>query len=341
MLRKMGALATSLIVLTTFALSQGTLTGWRVVTPVGISARWTRSRDKLVINFAKSGNERRLLLLETTSPDIAKAKSVLLRFKLKLVKGKPPKLAVLAYRASNEVWFKVSPLLALTDEEIEWQLPLTGLRPAAFSVASGEPDLTKIRRLQVGLALDGVCFGVWEIREIALLTKPFRPSRPLVIPISTEIPLSLNRDPAAKARTSIAKEGISGGWCWKTEFTIPGGRHMYVLPSIHMPDMDLTGYSELRITYRAKLPVGIKALLIILVENDGSHYYNDRIAVPTDEWRTLTIPISEFRLGSWSQDENGKLDRDKIESIVVGMHGTTSEQEGHGTILVTSIAFVP
>ncbi|MFN3421709.1 MAG: hypothetical protein ACK40X_08305, partial [Armatimonadota bacterium] len=232
MLRQMGVLATLLIVLTTLVLSQGTLTEWRVVTPVGISAQWTRSRDKLVINFAKSGNERRLLLLETTSPDIAKAKSVLLRFRLTLVKGKLPKLAMLAYGASNEVWFKVSPLWALTDEEIEWQLPLTGFRPAAFSVASGEPDLTKIRRLQVGLALDGACSGVWEIREIALLTKPFRPSHPIVITIVPEITLSLSHDPAAKARTEIVKEGIGGGWCWKTEFTIPGGRHMYVLPSI-------------------------------------------------------------------------------------------------------------
>jgi len=59
------------------------------------------------------------------------------------------------------------------------------------------------------------------------------------------------------------------------------------------------------------------------------------------EWRTLVIPFSEFRLGGWSQDENGRLDFDQIGSVIVGMHGTTSESEGRGSIWVASIAFVP
>jgi len=116
---------------------------------------------------------------------------------------------------------------------------------------------------------------------------------------------------------------------------------MYILPSISLPDADLTGYSGLQLTYKANLPSGIKALLVTLVEHDGSHYYTDWLATPSDEWRTLVIPFSEFRLGGWSQDENGRLDLDQIGSVIVGMHGTTRESEGRGSIWVASIAFVP
>jgi len=116
---------------------------------------------------------------------------------------------------------------------------------------------------------------------------------------------------------------------------------MYVLPSLPLPDVDLTGYSSLQLTYKATLPFGIKALLVILVEHDGSHYYTDWIATPSEGWRTLVIPFSEFRLGGWSQDENGRLDLDQIGSLIVGMHGTTSESEGRGSIWVASITFVP
>ncbi len=323
------------------ASSQDDLTKWRVVPTTGLNVRWKRMGGKLVINFSKLGKERRLLLLETTQPQISKAKSVVLRYRLRLVRGGQLRFAVLAHGDAGEVWFKIAQPVESVDKEVDRRIPLLGLKPAAFSTLQTDPDMAKIRKLQVGLVLDGVCEGVWEIESISLSAEPFKPTKPLVVSISPQAKLSLAHDPAAKARTEIVKEGPEGKWCWKTEFVIPGGRHMYVLPSLMMPDADLTGYSGLQLTYRANLPSGIKALLIILVEHDGSHYYTDWIATPSGEWRTLVIPFSEFRLGGWSQDENGRLDLDQIGSVIVGMHGTTSEAEGRGSIWVASIAFVP
>ena len=320
---------------------QDLLPRWQVVPTAGVNVTLKRTKDGLVINFTKLGKERRLLLLGTATADIAKAKSVSLRYRLKLTKGEQPKFAILAYGSAGEVWFKISQPPQTAEGEIEWKLPLTGLRPTAYSVAPVEPDMTKIRRLHVGLALDGMCEGVWEVKHIALSTELFRPSHPIVIPISPQSRLSLAHDPLAKAKTEIVREGPEGKWCWKTDFVIPGGRHMYILPSIPMPDVDLTGYKGLQLSYRATLPSGIKALLIILVEQDGSHYYTDWLATPSEEWRTLTIPFSEFRLGGWSKDENGQLDLDQIGSLIVGMHGTTSAPEGKGSISVATISFVP
>ena len=323
------------------ASSQDELAKWRVVPTAGLNVRWNWVGGKLVINFAKLGKERRLLLLETAQPQISKAKSVELRYSLRLIKGGQVRFAILAYGAAGEVWFKIAQPVESVDKDVDWRIPLTGLKPAAFSTAQSDPDMAKIRKLQVGLVLDGICEGVWEIESVSLSSEPFKPTKPFVVPIPPQTKLSLAHDPAAKARTEIVKEGPEGKWCWKTEFVIPGGRHMYVLPSILLPDVDLTGYSGLQLTYRATLPSGIKALLVILVEHDGSHYYTDWIATPSEGWQTLVIPFSEFRLGGWSQDENGRLDLDQIGSLIVGMHGTTSESEGRGSIWVASIAFVP
>jgi hypothetical protein len=333
-----GAALLSTVLLT---LSQDDLAKWRVVPTAGLNVRWNWVGGKLVINFAKLGKERRLLLLETAQPQISKAKSVALRYRLRLVRGDRLRFAVLAHGAAGEVWFKIAQPIESVDKDVDWRIPLTGLKPAAFSTAQSDPDMAKIRKLQVGLVLDGICEGVWEIESVSLSSEPFKPTKPFVVPISPQTKLSLAHDPAAKVRTEIVKEGPEGKWCWKTEFVIPGGRHMYVLPSISLPDVDLTGYSGLKLTYMATLPSGIKALLITLVEHDGSHYYTDWIATPSEGWRTLVIPFSEFRLGGWSQDENGRLDLDQIGSLIVGMHGTTSESEGRGSIWVASIAFVP
>ncbi|MCS7191796.1 MAG: hypothetical protein NZ937_02280 [Armatimonadetes bacterium] len=311
---------------------------WRPVKPAGFFASWAKIGDGFSVKFVKTSGERRPLLLEITSSEIAKAKSVAIRFRLKLAKAQTASLVILAFGQSGEVWFKVSSPVLANVGEYELAIPLKGLQLAAFSEVKKAFDPMKVRRFQIGLALDGKCEGVWEIYSISLIDKPFRPIKPFALPFSPEIQLFLVHDTAAKPKTAIVSE--DGKLIWRTEFSIPGGRHMYVLPILPVPDTDLTGYSGLRLIYRARLPMGIKALLITLVERDGSHYYTDWLATPTDEWKTLTIPFNEFRLGGWSQDENGKLDLDQIGSIIVGIHGTTSEQEGSGTIEVKSISFV-
>jgi len=165
------------------ASSQDDLARWRVVPTAGLNVRWKRMGEKLVINFSKLGKERRLLLLETTQPQISKAKSVSLRYRLRLVRGGQLRFAVLAHGAAGEVWFKIAQPVGDMDKEVDWRIPLSGLKPAAFSTAQTDPDMAKIRKLQVGLVLDGVCEGVWEIESISLSLEPFKPTKPRVVPI--------------------------------------------------------------------------------------------------------------------------------------------------------------
>jgi hypothetical protein len=125
------------------------------------------------------------------------------------------------------------------------------------------------------------------------------------------------------------------------EFNFSGGRHMYMVPSVNAPAADLGGYSGLELTYRASLPEGIDGLLLMLGEQGGAQYYADPPPPAAADWTTLTVPFSAFRLGSWTQDANGSLDLDRVQSIAVGVHGTAAGEGGPGVLYVTGLRFVP
>ena len=55
----------------------------------------------------------------------------------------------------------------------------------------------------------------------------------------------------------------------------------------------------------------------------------------------MTIPFERFQRGSWSKDDNDRLDLDAVLSVAVGVHGTTTEAQGKGAIWLSDIAFVP
>ncbi len=331
------------------------LVKWQPVPTVGLRVQWQRVSTGWQARFVKTSAERRLLLLEAPVAGLANYRTLLVRYRLRLVKGQPPRLAAIAVGPAGAMWFRLGAVLPVERDkergrngeaekqgngEAEWHLPLAGFNPVAFRQDPPAFDPAKVQRLRVGLVLDGACEGVWEVREIVLSAEPFRPTRPLIVPIVPEASLSLAHHSLAKVKTQIVK-GEGDRWVWRTEFVIVGGQHMWVLPSIPVPDADLTGYRGLQLTYRAQLPANIKALLVTLVERDGSHYYTDWLALPSAEWRTMVLPFNEFRLGGWSQDEDGQLDLDEIGSLIVGMHGTTSEREGRGFIEVAAISFVP
>jgi hypothetical protein len=51
--------------------------------------------------------------------------------------------------------------------------------------------------------------------------------------------------------------------------------------------------------------------------------------------------LADFKLGSWSKDDNGKLDLDRIGALSIGTHGGVDGDGGPGLIEVCNIRFVP
>jgi hypothetical protein len=126
----------------------------------------------------------------------------------------------------------------------------------------------------------------------------------------------------------------------KLEFTFPGGKHMYCVPATPVPEVELEGYVGLRFTYKAALPPGIEGLLVMLGES-GGQFPADPAPPPSDDWTTVTLLFSDFELGSWSKDDNGQLDPNKVSSVHIACHGAATGAGGPGTIWATDIEFVP
>jgi len=61
----------------------------------------------------------------------------------------------------------------------------------------------------------------------------------------------------------------------------------------------------------------------------------------TDEWTTLTVPFSDFVLGGWSKDDNGRLDPERINQVMIGLHGAATVDRAEGAIRFLDVEFVP
>ncbi|HUS93105.1 MAG TPA: hypothetical protein VM695_14700, partial [Phycisphaerae bacterium] len=136
-------------------------------------------------------------------------------------------------------------------------------------------------------------------------------------------------------------EGPGGGACVKIDYAFPGGRHMFVVPTVPVGEAELAGYRALRLTYRATVPEGIAGLLVMLIETGGAQYCVEPAPPASEQWRTLTIPLADLRLGRWTKDANARLDLDDVRSVAVGIHGTATPARNRGTIHVAKIEFIP
>jgi len=328
--------------------------GWKWVPFVHVNARLERveradgDQPALRVTFSKTGEERRLLALEAQPQgNPAGAKALGLRYRLILLpsisrQAGRPRPVLVVFEEDGGVWFKVSAQPVVTNEFSELRLPLTSLKQAQFSQdPNGALQWNQVEKVWVGLAFDGPAQGTFELSRAYFTSEPYRPSQPLPITGPGPGQWRVIKDPAVQAKVTTPNEGPGGKPCLKFEFTLPGRRHMYALPATSVPEAELEGYCALRFTYRAKLPQGINGLLVTLWERDGSQYYADPPPPASEEWKTVTIPFQSFRLGGWSKDENQRLDLAQINTIVIGLHGTTSEERGSGIIWATDIEFVP
>jgi len=230
----------------------------------------------------------------------------------------------------------------LDSQTREVRFPLTSFSRAAFSEgADGELRLDQVSKIWLGVIVDGPTKGAIRIDEVTFTNEPFRPTRPLLITGLGPGTWSVAQDPAVQSKLATLNEGPDGKPCMRFAFTIPGGRHMFALPSTPMPEIGAEGYKALRFTYKAMLPKGINGLLICLWESGGAQYYAEPPPQASSEWKTVTIPFDSFKLGGWSRDANNTLDLDQVTSIVIGMHGRTPDSTGSGTIQVADIELVP
>jgi hypothetical protein len=295
------------------------------------------------ISFAKLGEERRLLALQAPVhgvPDDAKALAV--RYRLQLLQGDPPRLALVLFEKGGGAWFKLGGRLTAQADFATARVSLKSLRPAAFSQdQSGALERELVERAWLGLVADGPTRGTLEISDASFTTEPYVPPEPLRITGDGPGTWQVVQDPAVRSTLSTPPEGPVGKPCMKFDFTLPGGRHMYALPQVRIPDADLEGYRALRFTYKAVLPAGISGLLVTLSEPSGAQYEAIPYPPASADWTTVTLPFTSFRLGAWTKDPNGVFDTEDITTVVIGVHGTAAGPGGSGTIWVTDVQLVP
>lgn len=301
-------------------------------------------RDAVRISFDKTDPSRRLVALETPLRRIpVGARAVVLRYRLSVhTAPEACRLALIIFEKGGGVWYKLGQPIAPSATFTDARLSLASLQQAAFSQdESGSLQWEKVDRVLVGLVIDGKARGAFSISAAFFTDKPYVPTQPLLITAGGPGKWSIAKDPAVRAAITTPNEGPNGKPCAKLRFHFPGRRHMYFTPYVPVPDFDLEGYKALSFTYKATLPPGIKGLLVILNEHDGSAYEAVPYPAPTAQWKAITIPFTSFKLGGWSRDENGKLDIETVNRIVIGAHGTASGDGGDGTIWVTDIKFTP
>jgi hypothetical protein len=193
----------------------------------------------------------------------------------------------------------------------------------------------------VGLTIDGPAEGVLEISDVRFTREPYKPTKSLRITGDGPGVWSVGKDPAVEATLTTPNEAPGGKACMKFEFKVPGGRHMYAIPSTPVPDTELDGYRALRFTYKAALPDGIKGLLVTVGEHGGGQFYADPPPPASAEWTTVTIPFASLKFAPWSKDPNGRFDLGQVDRVMIGTHGTASGKGGPGVICVTDVELIP
>lgn len=309
----------------------------------GYEAKFQFKGRATVATFAKSGAERRLLAI-SAKPAAAPvgAKALQVSYDLALASGTAPNLALIVFDGKGGSWYRIGEKL-VTGQPTVARIPVTSLRPTAFSEsAQPEPDWTQVAYLWLGFVAEGDVKGVLNLTEAKFTNETYKPSQPLRVIPEGAGKWSVGQDPAVKSTLTTPNEGPDGKPCMKYEFTVPTGRHMYCIPSVALPAVDLEGYTALRFTYKAVIPEGMGGLLVTLGERTGSAYYAEPAPPPSADWTTITIPFSSFKLATWTKDENGRLDIGDLSAVSIGCHGGARQgTEAFGVIYVCDPQFVP
>lgn len=300
-------------------------------------------RAAVRVAFAKEGEERRLLAFEgKPAASLEGVRALALRARLALKGEGKARLVVVVHDSAGGAWYKVGRVLAPAGEFSDCRLPVAKVQRAGFSQTTADaPDWAGLRRVWLGVVIDGAVQGTLELSSARFTDEPYRPTGPLQITGKSPGTWGVSKESAVTAKLTTPNEGPDGTPCMKVEFTFPGNRHMYLVPRVPIPDGELDGYRALAFRYKATLPKGIGGLLVSIMERGGAQYCAEKAPGASAEWTAVEIPFESFRLGSWSKDANGRLDIDQASGIVIGAHGVTSEAAGKGTIWAADIRYVP
>jgi len=323
------------------------LRGLSIVGASGVDASLTMSasgpngEQADVLAFAKKGEDRRFLGLGgPVEIGGATPQSFSARYSLRLDSGKAPRLALVVFGEVANGWYRLGPS-ATTGEWVTDNMPVGSLVPADFNTLPESPlEWSSVRRAWFGLVLEGDVSGQLTLADARLSEEPYRATKPATIVCDAPGSWSAGCDPAVVWTLTYPDEAPDGSACMEFEYSFPGGRHMYAVPSVSCPVGLADGYGSLQFKYKATVPPGIDGLLVMLGEG-GAQWYADPAPPASEDWTTITIPFDEFKLGEWTKDDNGKLDLGKVDRVMVGLHGTAQEQAASGTIRVKDLCFAP
>lgn len=315
--------------------------GWRCVLAGGRLVESCQVAGKMSVTFIKPGDERRLLAFEAPVECEGKILSSSFPYEIGLEMG-TARLAVVASENDGDTWFKLAKNTLPSNATAEAGVSLTGMTRAAFSSGDGgEVQWDQVNRIQVGLVIDGPAEGTFAVGTARLSDQPYRATRVRDLESPARRQWRHSADPAAQVKLSTCDEGPGGTECWQFDFAFPGGRHMFAVPATAFDDVVLSAYRSLEITYRAQLPEGIPGLLLMFIERDGTQYCAEPPPPPTDKWKTLTVPLKGFKRGTWSEDENDRLDLDGVASMAVAVHGVAKPVKAEGTVWVSRLRLLP
>ena len=297
----------------------------------------------LRVEFEKPGDVRRMVAVTGAVPrDMDAARVVMLDGELHLVEGAPPRVCAVLFGRNGERWIRKGVEVQPGDGPRSWPVSVARMQPAAFTETdTGAVVWPRVERVWVGLVFDGPAKGRWEVRAVRFTNESpaaLVPA-PLMRPGATG--WQLHHDASVKAKLTTSEDGPAGQQTMRVTYTFPGGRHMYCTCSLPVSAEQPKLYRGVRLTYRASLPPGITGLLFILAEGNGACYLAEPMPGPSEQWRTVALPYSAFRLATWTPDPNSRFDPETLTTVWVGTHGAASGEGGPGWIEVAAIELVP
>ncbi len=291
------------------------------------------------LTFSNPLAERRIAALEgTPKGTMDGARALVFDGRLALQQGSPPSVVAVFFESDGGVWYRISGKTMSGTEFGEIRLPLSGTFTRARFATDADEAIRweQVERVWLGLLVNGPASGVFELRHPRFTDALFRPISAVRLGPTWDVA----QDPAVQSKLDPAVTEPDGSTSMEYRFNLPGGRHMFALPRTPVNVEELDGYSALQFTYRADLPPGIDGLLVMLIEADGTQYRAVPPPPASSEWRTATIPFQRFERGSWSKDENDRLNLGDVSQVAIGMHGTTPAAAS-GAIKVRDVQFLP
>lgn len=295
------------------------------------------------LEFNKTGDERRLLAFAgRLEGSLEGAKTADVSFELKQTSGNPPRPVLVLYDADGGAWFRVYSAGCGGAAQGSVRLSLNNWQRAVFSATEAlAPTIGKIATVWVGFAFDGPATGTLRLASTRFSDQPYVPAGPVRVTGDSAGQWGCNSDKDAKATATTPNEGPGGKPCMKCEFDVPGGRHMYVTPSMPLANLDMEGMSMLRFKAIVTIPAGMRLLLCLTEPNGCTYFCEPAPPWPAPDWGDMAVPLSQFKPASWgSKDDNGQLDVPNITSMVIGTHGVPAAA-GKGLIKVAEIELAP